>query len=201
MGRFSYQDEPGEELRAQVWAAREFTPLQLFRVGAWKSAQGLGHLTVNPPGAIEERTRSAMQLLEPINGVDVLDMGLGWGGWSTWETAAKSAMCELFELDGVRYRMGTAILCFLAPAAFPVIDRHTAWAVWGPVSSTRWSHTGTFTQYTRRLVEVHATVPEYSSLKTVHEVDQRVMNIAQGRGTNPREEYNLLGFDPVELSD
>lgn len=58
-----YQDEPGDDLRQCLWDKGHFTPLQMFRLAAWKSARGLASLTLNSEDAIVDTTRKAIAAL------------------------------------------------------------------------------------------------------------------------------------------
>jgi len=57
----AYQREP-EELRDQIWDAGVITPLQLFRIVAWKSAKGLAPVSLNSEKDIARWTSGLLQL-------------------------------------------------------------------------------------------------------------------------------------------
>jgi len=99
-------------------------PLELFRVAAWKTGQGLGSLTTNAEAEIQDRTRAAINAIAPWRGrrVGVLTSEAMWTDWR--ETArraigAKASKSGLLGLDGIGYPMATAILDVLDPGSGP----------------------------------------------------------------------------------
>jgi hypothetical protein len=60
-----YQDEPDDDFRELVWDSGCFSPLQMFRLAAWKSAQGLASLTLNSEDAIVSTTGEAITAIVP----------------------------------------------------------------------------------------------------------------------------------------
>ena len=59
-----YQKRP-DDAAARAWSRGFLTPLDLFKVAAWKTGQGLGSLTVNTEKEIEARTRAAVDRSRP----------------------------------------------------------------------------------------------------------------------------------------
>src|SRR5258708_4586718 len=125
-----YQKRP-DEVAVRAWSRGYLTPLDLFKVAAWKTGQGLGSLTVNTEEEIEARTRAAVDCLRPWR--DKLVSGLADDAiWEDWRETARHAigasadLSGLLGLEGVGYPMATAILDILDPGVWPVMDR---WAV------------------------------------------------------------------------
>ena len=59
-----YQKRP-DDVTARAWSRGYLTPLDLFKVAAWKTGQGLGSLTVNTEEEIAARTRAAIDCVRP----------------------------------------------------------------------------------------------------------------------------------------
>lgn len=77
----AYQCRPSHVTDA-AWERGYLTPLELLRVAAWKSAEGLAYLTLNTEDEIYRRTGEAMEFLRPWRGIAVvgLDSDVRWGG-------------------------------------------------------------------------------------------------------------------------
>lgn len=71
------------ELAAVAWARGHITPLELFRVAAWKTGQGLGSLTTNTEEQIQDRTRAALDTIRPWRDqpVSALTSVATWANW------------------------------------------------------------------------------------------------------------------------
>jgi hypothetical protein len=125
-----YQVRPSE-IATSAWNRGYLKPLELLRIAAWKTGQGLGYLTVNTEHDIESRTRAAIGSIQHWKGrrvVGLTDQTL----WDDWRETARRAIGVaatregLLGLEGVGYPMATAILDILDPDVWPVIDQ---WAV------------------------------------------------------------------------
>ena len=186
--RPDYQVEP-TELADAAFARGYLTPLELFRIGAWKSARGLAWMSLNSEDEIRDRTHHAISSVGKLSRLNVLQDNVDW---DEWQTSVALAICEpegLIGLKGVAFPMASAVLAILLPAACPVIDRWTVQAVFGlPSSSTRWKTCAAYRQFTELLVQHSGFYPSCSS---VHQVDQAVMNGVIAGGTLP--------FRPVAL--
>lgn len=196
-----YQDEPGEDFRECLWDNGHFTPLQMFRLAAWKSARGLASLTLNSEDAIVDTTAKAIAALADWRRVDVLSGEVDWTAWR--ETAAnaigsKPARTGLLSLEGVGFPMASAFVSYLAPAAFPVIDRWTVQAVYGAAVAsrpTRWHSSRVYAHFAQQLVTRRADFP---SAVNIHRLDQAVMNTAMAC-THPERPCECFPSWPVEL--
>lgn len=172
-----YQEEPSDLLRSEAFDVGRLSPLSLFRIAAWKSARGLASLTLNSEADISAWTAVAVEAIRPWRHADVLANETDWDAWQvTAATAVGRAQpgSGLLALDGVGYPMATAILAFLAPGAFPVIDRWTTKAVFGvdKVDGTI-AKAAVYRRFAQRLTEVRALYP---GCRSIHELDQAIMN-------------------------
>lgn len=192
--RPDYQTEP-KELREVIWSAGTIMPLQLFRIVAWKSAQGLAWVTLNNENDIALRSTECLQALVDWRTADICEPT---ANWENWESAVRDAIGTrqppkgLQGLNGVRYPVASAILAILAPQAFPVVDRWAIKAVYGRQISD--FHTVAFYRdFTEQLVRISAYYPHCN---TIHEVDQAVMNAAR-MCSHPDRDCGCLPFKAV----
>lgn len=58
-----YQVRPSE-IATSAWNRGYLKPLELLRIAAWKTGQGLGSLTVNTEHDIESRTRASIDCIQ-----------------------------------------------------------------------------------------------------------------------------------------
>jgi hypothetical protein len=130
MNMKEYQ-RPPTFIAGSAWSRGYLKPLELLRIAAWKTGQGLGSLTINTEDDIEGRTRAAIDCIRPWRGKRIVahdDLSM----WHQWYETARSAIGEkaaglgLLALHGVGYPMASAILDILDPEVWPVIDR---WAI------------------------------------------------------------------------
>lgn len=196
----AYQREP-EELRDQIWDAGQITPLQLFRIVAWKSAKGLAPVSLNSEKDIERWTSNALEATSSWRTTNVLTDEIHWNEWEhaagTAIGASKQAVGDsnksgLLALDGVGYPVASAILALLLPKAFPVIDKWTILGVYGP-GAKNWKRKVVYRNFTERLVEVAHHFPDRTS---IHEVDKAVMNTVIDC-PNEEERWTCLPFDRI----
>jgi hypothetical protein len=189
-----YQRCPSE-LAAAAWGRGHITPLELFRVAAWKTGQGLGSLTVNTEEEIQDRTRAALDAIRPWRDQSVSGL-TSEATWANWRETARQAIGDaavnsgLLGLDGVGYPMATAILAILEPTVWPVLDRWATLTVFGPRSAggvrpnRHWQHAAAYEAYARHLA-VHGAAVWGADL-SVHQLDQRAMNLAKGGAALPQ---------------
>lgn len=174
--RPAYQQEP-HELREPVWDAGCFSALQMMRVAAWKSARGLAPLTMNDEDDIAQRTAAALDAIASWRTTNVLQGDVDWNAWQSAVATAIGSKRDgtgLLGLQGFGYPMASAFLAFLAPQAFPVIDRWTVLAVYGP-NARDYERSRVFAHFAAELVE-HAG--DFSVTSSIHAVDQAVMAAA-----------------------
>lgn len=176
-----YHDEPDDNFREQIWTRGHFSALELFRLAAWKSAQGLASLTLNTEEAIACRTSAAMEVIAPWRETDVLRSEVDWRAWSDTASTAIGSKREhtgLLGLEGFGYPMASAFLSYLVPAAFPVIDRWAVKAVYGSSvaqSAGVWHRWLVYAHFGQQLVNRQGDFPDAPN---IHRVDQAVMNRA-----------------------
>jgi hypothetical protein len=182
-----YQKRP-DDVAARAWSRGYLTPLDLFKVAAWKTGQGLGSLTVNTEEEIEARTRAAVDCLRPWRDKPVSRLADD-AIWEDWRETARHAIgasadrSGLLGLEGVGYPMATAILDILDPGVWPVMDRWAVITVFGtqpggrPWPGTRWQHATAYKAYARHLV-THGAAAWGSSL-SVHELDEEAMRLSR----------------------
>ena len=186
MSEKPYQRCP-DELRDPIWNAGRFTAHQFFRVAAWKSAQGLGLLTLNSEAEIAEGTENAIAAIRGWRNTNILTEAVDWEAWNLAVATAIGRKGEpgeavpsgtgLLRLSGVGYPRATSFLAFLAPAAFPVIDQWTVKAIYGDqvYRNGKWRRAAVYKHFTNELV---SNAHHFPSCSTVHRVDQMVMDIA-----------------------
>ncbi len=175
--RPDYQMEP-IELADSIWDAKVITPLQLHRIVAWKSAQGLAWVTLNSEKEIQLRSMECMDAIADWREADVVGAGTEWERWESsvrLATGSKQPPRGLLGLRGVRYPVASAVLSILAPKAFPVIDRWGTKAIYGrEINSFR--SVSFYRHYAQQLVAVRDLYPDCN---TIHEIDVAVMNAAR----------------------
>lgn len=105
--------------------------------------------------------------------------------WEAWKLAVANAIGSepdgtgLLGLEGVGYPRATAFIAFLAPAAFPVIDKWTVKAIYGNqayAKTSKWMRAAAYKHFASELVSNSSHFP---SCSTVHDIDQKVMNTAR----------------------
>lgn len=180
-----YQAEPDEDFRESVWESGHFSPLQMFRLAAWKSAMGLASLTLNSEDAIVCSTSAAITVIAPWRCTNVFSGEVDWDIWRDTIAAAIGSQRDrtgLLALEGFGYPMASAFLSFLAPGAFPVIDRWTVQAVYGAAVAKRtgvWQRSLVYTHFAKQLVSRRNNFPD---VPNIHRLDQVVMNQAMSCG-------------------
>jgi hypothetical protein len=163
-----------------AWRRGYMTPLELFRVAAWKTGLGLGNLTLNSEDRIKRATLSAINGIRPWKGERVLglDDDARWAAWRKTANAVigvKKDGIGLLALDGVGYPMATAILDILDPELWPVMDRWATLTVFG--RPLRWYGAAAYVVYTRHLATVgHACWPDKPS---IHSLDEMAMETSR----------------------
>jgi len=189
----AYQVRPSE-VALLAWERGHLKPLELLRVAAWKTGQGLGSLTMNSEEAIETRTRDAIDNIRPWKGrrvVGLTDNAL----WDDWRETARRAIGAaaagegLLSLKGVGYPMATAILDILDPEVWPVIDQWAVRTVFGTAPDgkswpcSRWQCAAAYEAYARHLAIEGPNFWGFAN--SIHTLDVAAMKAAQPGGTMP----------------
>jgi hypothetical protein len=189
-----YQREPPDSLAEAAWAKGSLTPLELLRVAAWKSAQGLGWLSLNTEQDIRARTAAAIDHLRPWRGHQMSGAAdeATWSAWRETSRAAIGARDEgtgLLGLSGVGYPVATAILAVLDPEVWPVMDRWAVMTVFGtrpagtPLPTARWQRAKAYEAYGRHLATVGRSC--WGPGLTMHRLDQQAMKASMKGGQLP----------------
>jgi hypothetical protein len=188
-----YQVRP-DEIAESAWNRGYLKPLELLRLAAWKTGQGLGHLTVNSEDEIETRTKAAIDSIRPWKGrrvVGLTDQGL-WDDWceTAWcAIGVKKTREGLLGLKGVDYPVATAILDILDPDVWPVIDRWAIQTVFEPQPdgtpwpTWQWRHAAAYKAYARHLATEGPK--HWGSGSSIHQLDVEAMNASKPGGTLP----------------
>jgi hypothetical protein len=182
-----YQKRP-DDVTAKARSRGYLTPLDLFKVAAWKTSQGLGYLTLNTEDEITSRTRAAIDCIRPWHGRKIAAEADD-ATWDDWRETARHAIgaaadqSGLLGLQGVGYPMATATLDILDPCVWPVIDRWAVTTVFGTRPdgqqwpSARWQCASAYAAYARHLVTSGAAAwgPDLS----IHELDVEAMELSR----------------------
>jgi hypothetical protein len=188
-----YQREP-TWLTDQAWGRGYLTPLELLRIGAWKSARGLAWLSLNAEGEIESRTAEALRHLWRWRGRRMAGVDDG-AVWVAWRETSRAAIGDHYEgtgllgLSGVGYRMATAVLAILDPEVWPVMDRFAVMTVFGrqrsgePLPADGWERADAYAVYGHHLATVGRRC--WGAELTIHGLDQEAMKASQPGGQLP----------------
>lgn len=193
MNMKEYQ-RPPTFIAGSAWSRGYLKPLELLRIAAWKTGQGLGSLTINTKDDIEGRTRAAIDCIRPWRGKRIVahdDLSM----WHQWYETARSAIGEkaaglgLLALHGVGYPMASAILDILDPEVWPVIDRWAIQTVFGrqpngnPWPTSQWDFAAAYAVYARHLATIGAAC--WGSAHSIHKLDQEAMNVSKSGSELP----------------
>jgi hypothetical protein len=199
MTKPGYQTEP-RELVGAIWERGHIRPWELFRIVSWKSAKGVALLSLNSEDEIEEWTADALRLLKGWRGPADLLAEIPSIEWDSWESLAGDVIgadknhggpSGLLRISGVGYPVATAILGFLAPNLFPVMDKWGVETIFDPGSSKkRWHHKRAYRAYAHELVETKCA--ELLAIPSLRERDKFVMEVSMNGGM-------LVGYKPIPL--
>lgn len=189
-----YQVRP-IEIAGSAWRRGYLKPLELLRIAAWKTGQGLGSLTVNSEDDIESRTKAAIASIRPWKGrrvVGLIDQAI----WDDWRETARRVIGVaatrkgLLGLKGVGYPMATAILDILDPDVWPVIDQWAVQTVFGtpPDAASwprrQWQCAAAYEAYARHLATEGPK--HWDSDYSIHQLDVEAMKASRPGGTLPQ---------------
>jgi hypothetical protein len=152
----------------------------MFRIVAWKSARGLGHLATCDAGTIERVTRETVGLLRDYEHSEDPEPDDRF-----WERTFKAIgppdkSSGLRSLSGVRLPVASAILCVLNPAVWPVVDRWGLPKVLSDLPSVAVQRLDVYRAYLEQLNRIRGAFYADSS---IHEVD--VIAMDSGRNGTP----------------
>ena len=196
-----FQTEPAE-LRTVILDRGHIEPWELLRICAWKSAKGLAWLTLNTEDEIRNYTREAITALKASGGpTDVLNGNLNEADWDAWETKAGELVgadtkhggpSGLLRLHGVGYPVATAILGFLAPTTFPVMDKWAVETIFGSgASKKRWQRKAVYRAFAQRLVNPNCAALE--AISSLRDRDKAAMEAAMAG-------KKIKGYKAISLS-
>jgi hypothetical protein len=188
MATKKYQERP-DHVTARAWSRGYLTPLDLFKVAAWKTGRGLGSLTLNTEEEIAFRTEAAIDHIRPWHN-RAITAATDHANWDDWRETARRAIgaatdqSGLLGLHGVGYPMATAILDILDPCLWPVMDRWAVMTVFGTRRNgqqwpaTRWQRASAYEAYARQhLVTFGAAA--WGSSHSGHELDVQAMELSR----------------------
>ena len=149
------------------------TAWEFMRIAAWKSAYIPAAISVGDPEEIEETLRMIFTRLKKYKEMKLVDEA-NEINWDEWESDVRWMLndARLLSLPGVGYAFATALLSYLLPEAFPVMDRLTIGGVFGWDVARRtksWNLTSVYRKYAEHLAK--ARLDEWVGL-SVHERDQ-----------------------------
>jgi hypothetical protein len=177
-----------------AWQRGYLKPLELLRIAAWKTGQGLGWLTLNSEADIEARTGVAIEHIRPWKGQQVAGLA-DEAAWHDWGETARNAIGVLatreglLGLTGVGYPMASAILDILDPQVWPVIDRWAVQTVFGtqpsgaPWRPGDWQCAAAYRAYARHLATIGAAC--WGASYSIHQLDVAAMTAAMPGGSLP----------------
>lgn len=191
----AYQTEPDQDFRSLLWQQGHITPLQFFRIGAWKSAKGLANLSMNSEDEFRTITERSMAAIKEVAHHDVVTDKVDWDEWQSAVAEAVGSKAKgtgLLGLVGVGYPIATALLCILSPKSFPVMDR---WAVQSITSerfakSSKWMRSAKYRVFTEGLASSQSNA--FSSCSTIHERDLVLMERGMKGIPCPEKMRNIL---------
>lgn len=182
--RPAYQQEPSW-LRDGIWDRGFITPWELLRICAWKSAKNVALLSLNTEDEITGRTRETVDHLVDLRRHAALGPSPDWAVWQDQVAQAigsKAHKTGLLGLQGIGYPVASAVLCILNPNAFPVIDKWTVAAIYGPQERPENHYRAeAYCRFAQALV---ARAADFPDAKNIHEIDQRLMNSAMPAGSS-----------------
>ena len=191
--KFGYQEEP--VFVVDVILERGYiSPWELLKIVSWKSAKGVALLSLNTEAEIVELTSEAVRDLTtwPWPYGALMDGNLNDEAWALWEEMAGQVIgadqkhsksghaTGLLRLHGVGYPVATAILAFLKPEIFPVMDKWAVETIFGDgASRKRWQHKAKYREYAQLLV--NPQIEDLQKVATLRGRDQKAMQLAMDK--------------------
>jgi hypothetical protein len=188
--KFGYQEEPVFLVNG-ILERGYISPWELLKIVSWKSAKGVAFLSLNTEAEIIEFTSETVRDLTtwfwPYGAL--IDGNMNDEAWNLWEEwvgqviGADQKRSEsrratgLLRLHGVGYPVATAILAFLKPEVFPIMDKWAVETIFGEgASRKRWQHKAKYREYAQLLV--NPQIEELKQVATLRGRDQKAMQIA-----------------------
>lgn len=196
--KIDYQNEPSH-LREGILKRGHITPWELLKIVSWKSAKGVAWLSLNSEAEIVEFTREAVEDLTAWSwhyGA-LIDGNMNDEAWTLWEEWVAQVIgadqkhsesrraTGLLRLQGVGYPVATAILAFLKPEVFPVMDKWAVETIFGEgASRRRWQHKAKYREYAQLLV--NPQIEDLQEVATLRGRDQKAMQLAMDKNKRAR---------------
>jgi hypothetical protein len=191
--KFGYQEEP-VFLVDGILERGYISPWELLKIVSWKSAKGVALLSINTEAEIVEFTSEAVRDLTtwswPYGAL--IDGNMNDEAWTLWEEkvgqvigadqkrSESGCATGLLRLHGVGYPVATAILGFLKPEVFPVMDKWAVETIFGEgASRKRWQRKSKYREYAQLLV--NPQIEDLQKVATLRGRDQKAMQLAMDK--------------------
>ena len=193
-----YQNEPSQ-LREGILKRGHITPWELFKIVSWKSAKGVAWLSLNTEDEIVEFTSKALRELKTCSWPygALINGNLDEKAWALWEEmvgqvigadqkrSESGCATGLLRLHGVGYPVATAILGFLKPEVFPVMDKWAVETIFGESASRkRWQRKSKYREFAQLLV--NPQIEDLQKVETLRGRDQKAMQLAMDKNKGAR---------------
>jgi hypothetical protein len=196
--KFGYQEEP-VFLVDGILERGYISPWELLKIVSWKSAKGVALLSLNTEAEIVELTSEAVRDLTtwswPYGAL--MDGNLNDEAWALWEEwvgqvigadqkhSKSGEATGLLRLHGVGYPVATAILAFLKPEVFPVMDKWAVETIFGEgANRKRWQRKSKYREYAQLLV--NPQIEDLQKVATLRGRDQKAMQLAMDKNKGAR---------------
>jgi hypothetical protein len=196
--KFGYQEEP-VFLVDGILERGNISPWELLKIVSWKSAKGVAFLSLNTEAEIVEFTSETVRVLTtwswPYGAL--IDGNMNDEAWNLWEEwvgqvigadqkhSESRRATGLLRLHGVGYSVATAILAFLKPEVFPVMDKWAVETIFGEgASRKRWQHKSKYREYAQLLV--NPQIEDLQKVATLRGRDQKAMQLAMDKNKGAR---------------
>jgi hypothetical protein len=201
--KIDYQNEPSH-LREEILKRGHITPWELFKIVSWKSAKGVAWLSLNSEAEIVKFTREAVEDLTawswPYGAL--IEGNMNYEAWTLWEEkvgqvigadqkrSESGCATGLLRLHGVGYPVATAILAFLKPEVFPVMDKWAVETIFGDgASRKRWQHKAKYREYAQLLV--NPQIEDLQEVATLRGRDQKAMQLAMEKNKGSHQNAGI----------
>ena len=196
--KFGYREEP-VFLVDEILERGYISPWELLKIVSWKSAKGVALLSLNTEAEIVELTSEAVRDLTtgswPYGAL--MDGNLNDEAWTLWEEwvgqvigadqmhSESRRATGLLRLHGVGYPVATAILAFLKPEVFPVMDKWAVETIFGESASRkRWQRKSKYREFAQLLV--NPQIEDLQKVETLRGRDQKAMQLAMDKNKGAR---------------
>ena len=201
--KFGYQEEP-VFLVDGILERGNISPWELLKIVSWKSAKGVAFLSLNTEAEIVEFTSETVRVLTTWSwhyGA-LIDGNMNDEAWTLWEEwvgqvigadqkhSESRRATGLLRLQGVGYPVATAILAFLKPEVFPVMDKWAVETIFGEgASRKRWQHKAKYREYAQLLV--NPQIEDLQEVATLRGRDQKAMQLAMEKNKGSHQNAGI----------